>query len=300
LRGLGASIAPIVDAESHGVVLRGPRENAFALVELGLTCGLTPSLERADLVEARLSAIARVDAIEAVAAGALAPNAPGHIAPGGTVGTIQSVSAAALRRELEASRVGARASVAVVGAVDVEAVVPRIARRLAALAAGTLPSPRPTVDPEASEIIAFEADGSMPRVIVSFLIRDPTPPSVVAASAFAAEIARALSATRGITLVGVRAGEIQNASWLAVAVDVDVAHLDTMPERVRIAVERAKQQPLDTVLARARSETRWAEAEPAVVVMRLSRERLFGPTASRDESDFMGLGEPIFAIGHPR
>jgi len=298
LSALGASIAPLIDAESHGVVLRGPREHAFALVDLALACGLSPSLERADLVEARLSAIARVDPIEEVAAAALAESMPGLVAPRGTVGTIQSVSQGALSRELEASRVGARTSVAIVGAVDVEEVVARTARRLSSLAGGTLPSARELDAPDPSRIVPFEAEGSIPRVVFALMARGPSRPDVGAASAFAAELAQTLSRTADIRAGGVRAGGGADVTWLAVALDLSEEHIDTMPERVRAAVERTAGIRLDDAMAQMEGEARWADAEPAVAAARLCRERLLG--AREGGTSFSGLGPAVFAIGRPR
>ncbi|MBW2461759.1 MAG: hypothetical protein JRH11_08935 [Deltaproteobacteria bacterium] len=299
LRELSATITPLVDAATGGMVVHGPKEHAEALIDLTLDCALSPSLRSADLVEARLVAIGAVDGGAAAAGLALAPGAPGAVAPLGSVGTLQSVGAPALRRQLRATRVGARTAVAIVGDIAVEEAVGRVARRISGLDAGRLPQAPTLGEPVTNGPLAFDHPGDVPRVVIGLIASGPGRPDASAARAFARSLANELGRRPGVAPVEANAEEIAEATWVTVTLDVAEANLDALPTYLGRAAEAAAGRS-DDLQDDANRSRRWQNARPEHRARELSRDRLVGaPRSQPDLTPFL-TAPPTFSIGRPR
>ncbi|RLB48907.1 MAG: hypothetical protein DRJ42_22205, partial [Deltaproteobacteria bacterium] len=296
---LSATITPLVDAATGGVVVHGPREHTEALIDLTLDCALSPSLRSADLVEARLAALGAVDGGAAAAGLALAPGAPGAVAPLGSVGTLQSVGAPALRRQLRATRVGARTAVAVVGDVAVEEVARRVARRLSGLDAGRLPQTPALGEPVTEGPLAFDHPGDVPRVVIGLIASGPGRPDAGAARAFARGLANELGRRPGVAPVEATAGEIAAATWVTVTLDVAEANLDALPSYLGRAAEAAAGRAAELHDDADRTR-RWQSARPEHRARELSRDRLVGAPQPQPDLAPLLTAPPTFSIGRPR
>jgi hypothetical protein len=211
------------------------------------------------------------------------------------------VSVEAVERELSATRLGAAASVAVVGDVEPARAVELVARRLALLPRGRLPGRTDAVVAPEAGPLARAHTGERARVVVAFA----APGEATDADgglAYSRALGRALSAVPGIRTAFAYGGAHGQTAWASVGLDVDVAMLEALPSLVR--GRAPSESAVATERAAIEQGRRWEGALPAKAAARLSRERLFPPRtralASGSAARALSASAPTFVIGRPR
>lgn len=142
LRELDASIHPAVSDDAFGVVVDAPVTSWAEALDLALQCVTAPRLDTRAVSSARLAlldALAAQPPFRTWAAQALAPRAPGLIAPWGDHTTLVHVQTGDLTHVWHDAAVGARVGLLIEGEVPVREATERAARLLARLPPGTLP-----------------------------------------------------------------------------------------------------------------------------------------------------------------
>ncbi len=302
LRALDATLAPVVDARSFGVVLMAPRAAWREALDLALHHLVAPALARGEVENARLALRDWLDQRPmrqaAWAARAVAPDAPGWVAPWGDPESLAHVSVSDVRRAFATEVTGARLAVAVVGDVPVREVVDRAARRMSRLSRGALPSPAAPGSP-AEAVVAARWDAATPRVVVTF--RADGSHSAEGARAFARAAAAAVGRDSGPTRSRSDGGAGPWGAWAAVAVDVDAAQLDALPARIAHAVAHRDESAFAGALSAADRARRWSAARADVEALRLARGRLDGAgddaAAARATAEHLAHATPRFVIG---
>lgn len=318
LRLLDARIEPAVDASSWGVAADAPRERFADLAELVLCGALTPALDAGDLARARMALRARLrqpgslDALRALVAPAIAPTAPGTVAPLGTADGVSDASLADVRRALAASRTGVRASVVVIGDVPPRDALDRLAWRVADLERGTEPDPISAASAASSDVLA-STDPERTRVAVAF--RAPSTANGDQARdtlrSAADALAGALARTPGDAPTASDGDAAGGVAWMAVALDVREDALESLPAAVaaaRDALLGSASLTPQLVDARARAERERARltAEPLYAADSLARE-LAGPPRSPSTAEALEPlarsvlhAAPVWVVSRPR
>ncbi|HJL22695.1 MAG TPA: hypothetical protein RMH80_10710, partial [Polyangiaceae bacterium LLY-WYZ-15_(1-7)] len=190
---------------------------------------------------------------------ALAPGAEARVAPEGSARQLAGLlDPVGLAGEL---RVGARTTLAIVGPVPAEDALQRATARL-----GLLPEGEEAVAPRWGEpvpLVAEEWEGEVARVVVGWRSdaggRDARP----VAEAFARGAAEALTAEGRLLWFAGDAGEW--GAWAAVALEVPIERLETLPLRARDAA------PARVEVAERVEAARWRTSDAGEAASRLAR-----------------------------
>lgn len=251
LRELGATLSPTLEADSFGLQLSAPKEHWRASFELASRCAITPLLSRRGLRDAQarmLTTLAETAARgkAAIVAEHLAATHPGTIAPWGDARSAL-LDLDAVVRAHAAAAVGARVAVAVVGDVDVAAVVRFIARRFAGLPPGNIGTTSAVREatPSTGRVDALPdvpGDNASPRAVLMFHV-DGAQTDAVGARSFVALLGEALSQ---LPLVGVTwfdANAWADGAWAAIEIELPLETLEQLNARVAATLSSMNTPP---------------------------------------------------------
>lgn len=225
LAALGATLEPVVSADTLGIVLRAPAEHARAAMALAVECALDPSLARGNLIRARLLLLDRLrfaprdlrlprggaDLRAQVARALASDGAPGALAPWGGSSTLPSVDELALMELLDRALRGPSVSVAITGALGgltAEQAAELAARRMTALPSQPAAAPKPAsssparAKPASKKQAAAAPNALAPQAVEALVVwsapacASENPEAVDAARAFAGSVSSALTASQ--------------------------------------------------------------------------------------------------------
>jgi predicted Zn-dependent peptidase len=243
LRQLGASLVPVVTGDAFGLVLDVPREGWREGLDLALACLMAPDLTSAGVEHARhalLTALGQEPPYRAWAGAAVAPNAPGVVAPWGSRDAVKALARHDLMAAHGSAVVGARVRVKVEGDAPPAEVVERAARRLAQLQRGSVP---PDARPgEALRDPSFLTTGGE-KVASVLAFRVAGEVSDGRATELARRLAAALGGDPGLRVVWSDGGRAPWGGWVAAAVVLPFEGVPSLADRmagiVRTAAEGA-------------------------------------------------------------
>lgn len=328
LDALDVRAEPILRASAWGLAVEGPTERWREVAFLATRCASVPHLDAAAVASAKEAVIALAErprpSALALAARAIAPSAPGRIAPLGSVPELSAIGASELRRARAKKVAGVRARVAVAA----DAPIPEIARILARGAArwpeGTAPgqeppssartrrgaarrdSPDDRPHPGRALPVPFSAPHPEGRheAIVAWTIDSAAGGTEVAAAAFARAAARALDAEPGLRVRWHEGRAERGRAWAIVALDPSPDALDALPAHVARAlraVQRSWRELEDEAVREADERRAWAESSPRGVAMLLALGALEPPTPEITRRTLAQLAEspPRFVVLRP-
>jgi predicted Zn-dependent peptidase len=243
LRQLGATLVPVVTGDAFGFVLDVPRDGWREGLDLALACLTAPDLTSAGVEQAKLallSALGQEPPYRAWAGAAIAPNAPGVVAPWGSRDAVKALARHDLMAAHGRAVVGARVRVQVEGDAPPAEVVERTARRLAQLRRGSVP---PDARPgEALRDPSFLTTGGE-KVAAVLAFRLAGEVSDGRATELARRMAAALGGDPGLRVAWSDGGQAPWGGWVAVAVALPFEGVPSLADRmagiVRTAVEGA-------------------------------------------------------------
>jgi predicted Zn-dependent peptidase len=278
LRVAGA-VASWSDASSFGVVVESEPAAALETIDRAARCARDPGLGPLEVEQARARALAALGSAErrlALAARALAPGAPGLIAPAGTPEGLAAIDAAWLRAHWSAVATRDRARIAIVGDVAADRAARVALLGLSRLPPGSGAVPRAAIAPASEEILPARAEDDSVEVLLALRDRAPRgrgagPGARAAASALASALSR-----RALAIAWMDAGADEHGSWLALAIRCDEAAVAAMParlERARAEASAVLRDALGSELARASEEWARGSATASELARRLATER---------------------------
>ncbi|MBX3248464.1 MAG: insulinase family protein [Myxococcales bacterium] len=287
-----APVVPHVDEDGFALVVRTSDERWREAADALVRCA-SAEPGRTEGPRLRLLAERRATPERGWIARALAPGAHGVIEPRGTEGELSGPLP--LARFAEETRVGARASFAIVGPVDAGEAAEHLALLLS-----WLPPGDPASAPRWGEPLPLggrDWRGERARVVVGWRVEGGEVGRELVARAFAAESAAILGRVGDVLWHD--GGRSERGAWAAVAVELPVDRLDAFD-----AARRAVRPPSPAVLGRVLDEARWASSDPLVAALRLARDgspRAPLPSAEGIEAIGSGLAraEPAIVIGRP-
>ncbi|MFW6086900.1 MAG: hypothetical protein ACODAG_06830, partial [Myxococcota bacterium] len=221
LRALAATMRPAVSPDAFGVIVDAPKSVWAEAIDVALGCVVTPRPDTRALSAGRAALLGALEddpPFGSWAARAVAPHAPGRVAPWGSTATLPHVETGDLERAWRRGMVGARVGVVVEGDLPAGTAVRRLARRLARLPPGTLPS-APEAGPPPEDTLQASWDGEGVAIVAAWRL----PPRTEAARAreLAQTIGGALRRTEEIRLLWSDGDAAGDLSWAAVAVRVE-------------------------------------------------------------------------------
>lgn len=261
LRALDATMRPAVSREAFGVVVDAPQPAWTDAVDLVLGCVVTPRLDARALSAGRaalLGALEEHPPFGGWAARAVAPRAPGRVAPWGSAETLAHVETGDLERAWARAVVGARVGVVVEGEVPAEDAVPRVARRLARLRPGTVP-PTPEAGTSRADTLQASWDGEGVAIVAAW--RLPKTTGAARARELAQTIGAALRHTDAIRILWTDGDATGDLAWAAVAVQV-------APDDAPGFARRVEERVAALAGAQEEGEVELREAEATYVVGR--------------------------------
>jgi predicted Zn-dependent peptidase len=289
-----AHLRPVVTADGVGLVLDAPAAHWKRAVELAWRCATSPSFTRARVERARLALLARLPEgpdPDLWAARALAPDAPGTIAPWGAPETVARVRRGDLRRRFARLSVGARMRVGVVGDVPTRTVVQRLARRAARLQPGHAPTATPDLKRIPRRVTATE--GSGPRAVVAWRTSMDAPSSV-AAEVFARTMAERLGTHPGLSAVDHGSGTAAGVAWAAVELEVQIGALEKLD-----ALVQQSQRSVGSALTSRLGGGSDAVAGPAAAAIQLAAPPLHGEPAREATAQALLNARAHFVVARP-
>jgi predicted Zn-dependent peptidase len=314
LQQIGASLHPLVEAASWGLLLTAPARHWQRALDIVLGCALYPSMSTRDLARARLRLTERLGPdgsflwSQGRAARLVSPGAPGLVAPRGTIETAANVADRELRAFARGAIVAVRMSIAVVGDVPVEEAAVRIARRVGFLPAGTPPSAPASSAEARSSIQAGKCGGSEIRAIAAWRAEKVgTDGAIALASLLRAE----LNLSAGIKTVDHGGGSSERFSWAWVSALVSEQALDAFGTAAEQAAGRITPGRLAGQVNRVTADRSAAQAA-ARARPQLEADRLAlaatgienGSPASSERSraaaEALLREKPLFFIARPR
>ncbi len=234
-----------VDSASIGVVLETEPEEAFETIErlTGCVRGLPMSIALIEEVRAQAMAALRMEDVRlARAARAIAPAAPGLIAPKGQIEGLSAIRYESVRRAWEAMARENHVTMGIDGEVNAGS-----AARLGILGLMRLPNASPTPSSEIAiaisteEIVAMRSEEDVTEAILA--IRDPRPAGCAAeagAQAILDSFVNVMNA--GTRVVWARSGAGMEGAWIAIAVRGSEDDLTGLPARLSSARHRAEEE----------------------------------------------------------
>lgn len=270
---LGVRVEPILRPSEWGIAVEGPARRWREIAFLATRCASVPYLEPASIDRARESIVALVErpreAARAIAAHAIAPGAPGRIAPLGRTDALGRVGARELRRA-RASRVAtSRARIAIAGDMPIEGAARVLARGASRWPEGSPREADPWADPSARLSAARHPEGRH-EALVAWVIEAPEGASV-ASSAFTRAAIEALDGEPGLSARWSEAGASGGRAWALCSLDATPDALDRLPAHVARAISTISWGDVAARAAHEAEEGRaWAEASPRGVATALA------------------------------
>jgi predicted Zn-dependent peptidase len=283
----GATLAPRVDAESYGLLLRVPKEHFDEAFDLALRCMRAPSRDARELVEAEvhlqdhLRKPSAGPALRARAANLVAPRGPGALAPWGDPERVPNIAQHDVEHTFQLTQLGERWAVAVVGPVDVRASVALAARRLADLPSN-VPKAAPLpewVDPAAvlpSEL-PHTRESSALKLLAVWTARGPFD-NPLGARLFTRALATVLTSVPGLEVSWQDADVYKQTSFAALALSARPELAGSLPAILTGALRDLDdawlERALKPAVAEAADQDSAAQAELATRAERVARQRL--------------------------
>lgn len=292
LDALGIRAEPTLRAHEWGLLLEGPRARWREVAYLATRCVSLPHLNAPELERARDSLLARLErpreSALAAASRALAPGAPGRVAPSGQIATVSRINLSTLRRARGRRVVSSRARIAFAGDVAVDE-----ASRLLTRGASRWPEGFPPEDPPwdapGERLAAEHHPEGRTEALIGWIV-EGEPSDELAARAFARQALHALSAEPGLRARGYDAGTSGGRAWALVVVEASPGALDLLPGHLARALSTVRWSETATdALREAEERLAWAETSPRSVVALLARGDSDPPSASDIEATLLRL-----------
>jgi hypothetical protein len=298
---------PFVEDDAWGVVLEAEGDQWRQLVELAAACARGTSASVDGIERGRRLLLARLDADHALAEWAarlISPDRPALTAPWGTRHSIRHIPGRVALDSWRRATDGRRTSFGVVGPVAVSQVVGMLARRAVGLRAALVYERiDPALEP-GPDLIATRHDEDTARVVIAWtvtragLARDARRRG---AAAFAHAARQVLDRRPGIRGLWADGGAFGEATWAAVAVDVEAAELERLDATVTGEVVAASDVQLQ---AAADARIAWSRgfANAPIAASRLLQDGVTIAEVDVDREVLAALAEarPRYAIGRRR
>ena len=280
---LGATLEPRVAAESYGLLMRAPVDQWQAALDLALRCARTPSRDPAHFASAALRLQGRYSSdtelgLRARIANQATPRAPGMLAAWGDPGRVGNLTARDLSEAFRTTEVGVRWSVAVVGAVPIEEVSARVARRVADLPPGALAK---TADPgqlAAATYVAPPSESLETRLMLATWDTRGMYPHRLGAAVFASAMHALLALTPGVEVAWQDADVYPTGAYAALQLRVGPEALPRLAALLTESAARLSDAELDEAIQRgvalAQKAQSAADVEASVRAEQLARARL--------------------------
>ena len=296
LRAMGARVSPLLDASGWGLTVEGRGEDWATLAHLAVRCAeRIPSADALEDARAATLADATRRPLAVESAQALTPSAPGRVAPLGDLDSLSALHLGDVRRWHDGHVVGARARLALVGALDARRGAEHLARLTRRWPTGAAPGARPWDEAPAPLTARTREAGPMAVVMWS-----APGNSDDGARAFAEAVGRSLAAEPGLRVAWIDGGATDGRAWAAVALRASPEALDALPGHAARAVRVIAHGWAEIAAAsRAREAERraWSGGGP----LSLSLEGVRAAPSVDAEPTVRGLGAatPAFLVARP-
>lgn len=302
---LGVRIEPILRPSEWGVAVDGPARRWREVAFLATRCASVPYLEPSLVDRAREAIVALVErpreSARAVAAHAIAPSAPGRIAPLGRTDALSRVGARELRRAREVRVASSRARIAIAGDVPIEGAARVLARGASRWPEGSPREADPWADPSARLSSAHHPEGRH-EALIAWVVDAPEGASV-ASGAFTRAAMEALAAEPGLSARWSEAGASDGRAWALCALSAAPDALDRLPAHVARALSTVAWDDVAGAALREADEQRaWAQSSPRGVAAALASDAPEPPSREETQRMLTSLAEsrPFFVILRPQ